>query len=53
MINKGKEIICKFKEHIHVTLKSQDEIDYNSGLLIPIPGGERSNPLYLEIEIRR
>ena len=53
MITKGKEIIGKFKEHIHVTVKTQDEIDYRSGLLIPIPGGERSKPLYLEIEVRR
>lgn len=53
MITKKIEIMEKVRQHVHVALRTQDEIDYRSGLLIPIPGGERSKPLYLEIEVRR
>ena len=53
MITKKIEIMEKVRRHVHVALRTQDEIEYNSGLLIPLPVRDPSHPVYLEIEIRR
>lgn len=53
MITKKFEIWEKVRKHVHVTLKNQDEVDYNSGLLIPLPVRGATRPVYLEVEIKR
>ncbi len=53
MITKKFEIMEKVRQHVHVALRTQDEIEYNSGLLIPLPVRDPRHPVYLEIEIKR
>ena len=40
-------------EHFSITIRDHDEIDNRKGLLIPVPGREDKNPIYVEIELKR